>query len=83
MSNSTKRTPPQAYCAKCGTIFRSISAVNSQCSTLIAGKRCKGWPRSAVSVGDWKECESCKAEGGLRVPCPDCSSGYHLARKRV
>ena len=74
-----KRTHPVARCTACGKTSHFIGSANTRCPERSGNKRCKGTMRSAVCVGDWKECENCSATGikdGSR--CDWCNGDGHL-----
>lgn len=77
--------PPPAYCDTCERHSHNLPGINQQCGTVTLGKRCSGLLRSAVTVGDWRECPDCgatgwAASGGRCEACHGC--GWLNARRR-
>ena len=73
-----KRDPPVAVCTNCGDFTHSVDRINQSCSRRLGHYRCKGIYSSRISIGDWRECESCEAQG-----CERCNHvGYFLVRLR-
>ena len=81
---SAKHHPPVAVCTKCGKTTHSVEAINQQCSARHDQKRCKCVFGSALSNGDWLECNDCHGTGRKEEKrCDSCQSdGWRYVRKR-
>jgi hypothetical protein len=79
-----KLNPPAAVCTKCGKTMRNLSLINEQCGERPGGKRCQGVYGSALNVGDWEECSTCKGTGRERDrQCTHCTGdGWLYVRNR-
>jgi hypothetical protein len=80
--STEKKLPPVAVCTKCGAVTHSAHLINETHHCDV--KRRGTWGSRLNSVGDWRECEQCKATGisaGLR--CNRCrGEGWHDIRPR-
>jgi len=80
-----KREQPVAECTECRSVSRRIDQLNLGCSEQISGKRCKGFYRSILGPGDWRECHGCSATGLVDTErCIECTGeGWICVRIRV
>jgi DnaJ-class molecular chaperone len=59
-----ERRKPVAVCTNCRAVSFSAEVINQPCRRMLSGnKRCKGSWGSALSIGDWESCPSCKGTG--------------------
>ncbi len=80
-----KREQPVAECRECRSVSRRMEQINLRCSEQISGKLCKGYYRSMLGPGDWKECHRCSATGRTDTErCIECTGeGWICVRGRV
>jgi DnaJ-class molecular chaperone len=74
---------PVGKCTNCGDEVYDLRMTNERCTSGSGKRRCRGVIRSMVSVGDWKECETCGATGFVgSETCASCDgTGWFHARK--
>jgi DnaJ-class molecular chaperone len=72
-----------AVCTSCGAPAHSAQVINQRCGRNYDGKRCQGIYRSALALGDWRECPICNATGrDNKKRCTKCEGeGWIYSRK--
>lgn len=68
---------PVAVCTVCGKYTTSANQINNRCSKRPDGKnRCKGVFGSALSEGDWAQCDACAGTGKNDDGRCECCQGF-------
>ncbi len=80
-----RKKKPESFCTKCGTPHAQLPEFGSVvCRTPApGGRQCGGTLRSAIAIGAWCECMTCRGTGrNGRALCGGCSGvGFHLERQ--
>jgi hypothetical protein len=81
-----KQRQPCTCCTRCGRVGYDIALSNQPCRRVLdrKGTKCKGAISSAINIGDWEECLTCRGSGASNATtCEPCSgAGWIFVRDR-